>query len=312
MSKEHLGELAALATAVLWTLSSLAWTSAGRHVGALAVAFIRLVLAVALYLPVLYAADGMSLLMSADLRAWETLAFSGFLGFFVSDLCLFKAFLVIGPRLSLLVNCSLTAPLTVVMSAAFRGGGGFGYHSWIGMGITLAGVLWVVLEHRGGDEQAHTPRQLRYGLMLALAATAVQAAGTVLAKEATTQFPPASSSLVLGAATAALIRVLGAVAGYMMLITLVGRWPTMVSAAKRRREMIILAGGTIVGPCLGVTTYMIALSGCHEGVVTTILATIPVMILPFSVFLYHERVSLRAFAGALIAMAGVAVLMWRP
>jgi drug/metabolite transporter (DMT)-like permease len=196
------------------------------------------------------------------------------------------------------------------MSAAFRGGGGFGYHSWIGMGITLAGVLWVVLEHRAGDEQTHTPRQLRYGLSLALAATAVQAAGTVLAKEATMQFPPASSSIVLGAATAALIRVLGAVAGYMMLITLVGRWPAMIAAAKRRRVMTILAGGTIVGPCLGVTTYMIALSGCHEGVVTTILATIPVMILPFSVFLYRERVSLRAFGGALIAMVGVAVLMW--
>ena len=40
------GEWAAMATAVLWTMSALAWTTAGRHAGALAVSFLRLVLAV--------------------------------------------------------------------------------------------------------------------------------------------------------------------------------------------------------------------------------------------------------------------------
>ena len=46
MNQEQIGELAALATAVLWTLSAVAWTSAGKHVGALAVSFLRLLLAV--------------------------------------------------------------------------------------------------------------------------------------------------------------------------------------------------------------------------------------------------------------------------
>ena len=64
------------------------------------------------------------------------------------------------------------------------------------------------------------------------------------------------------------------------------------------------------GHVLGVTTYMLALKGCHEGIVTTILATIPVMILPFSVYVYREPVSPRAIGGALIAVAGIAVLMW--
>jgi drug/metabolite transporter (DMT)-like permease len=43
--------------------------------------------------------------------------------------------------------------------------------------------------------------------------------------------------------------------------------------------------------------------------VTTILATIPVMILPFSVFMFGERVSVRAVGGALVAAIGVALLM---
>ena len=123
-------------------------------------------------------------------------------------------------------------------------------------------------------------------------------------------FDFAGYGLVLGSAVSALIRVIGAVVGYVLLTTILGRWPVMLAAVRRRREMTIMAGGTIVGPCLGVTTYMLALKGCHEGVVTTILATIPVMILPFSVWLYREPVSLRAIGGALIAVAGIAVLMW--
>ena len=54
---------------------------------------------------------------------------------------------------------------------------------------------------------------------------------------------------------------------------------------------------------------MLALEHSPEGVVTTIIATMPVLILPLSVFHYHETISLRAVAGAILAVAGVALLM---
>jgi drug/metabolite transporter (DMT)-like permease len=34
----------------------------------------------------------------------------------------------------------------------------------------------------------------------------------------------------------------------------------------------------------------------------------PILILPFSIFLYRERISLRAVVGAVVAIAGVALL----
>jgi drug/metabolite transporter (DMT)-like permease len=181
MTNEQLGELAALATAVLWTLSALAWASAGRHIGALAVAFLRLVVATALMMLYEWLSRGRALPLDASWETWKTLAISGFVGFFVSDLLLFKAFLLIGPRLSLLVT-SLTPPLTVLISLAIREKENFGLHSWAGMGVTLAGVLWVVLQRREGDEHPHSRRQLRLGLSLAMTATVVQALGYVLAK----------------------------------------------------------------------------------------------------------------------------------
>ena len=206
MSHEQLGELAALATAVLWTLSALAWTSAGKQIGVLAVSFLRLVLAVALLMLYGYFSRGMALPLDADRRTWELLGLSGFLGFFVSDLCLFKAFLVIGPRLSLLIYSSLT-PLAAVLISWACGGKALGPRSWLGMCVTLAGVLWVVREKGDSPPERikgtvplfshshrHTREQLRYGLTLAFAATVVQGAAMVLAKDGVGDFDAAASA----------------------------------------------------------------------------------------------------------------------
>ena len=94
-----------------------------------------------------------------------------------------------------------------------------------------------------------------------------------------------------------------------MLLTLLGRWPQILVATRHRRAMGILCFGTLVGPFAGVILFLVALRHCPAGVVLTIVATMPVLILPFSIFLYHERVSLRAAAGAVIAVAGVAMLV---
>ena len=299
MTQEQIGELAALATAVLWTLSALAWTSAGRQVGSLAVGFLRLVLAIGMLMAYGYFRRGLALPSDASPRVWQVLAVSGFLGFFVSDLCLFKAFLVIGPRLSLLVT-SLTPLMTVLISWVWQGRN-LAPQAWLGMSITLAGVLWVVLEQRDGDDHPHSRKTLRYGLLLAFVATVAQSFGMVLAKDGISNYDPAAS---------ALIRIFGALIGYFLLITLIRRWRPMVAAIRQRKPMLIVLCGTVVGPVVGVSMCMLALQKCHHvGVVTTILATIPVMILPFSVYLYGERVSVRAIGGAVVAAAGVALLM---
>ncbi|MGO9109282.1 MAG: DMT family transporter [Thermoguttaceae bacterium] len=297
MNQEQIGELAALGTAVLWTLSAVAWTSAGRHIGALAVSFLRLLLGVGMLMAYGYFRRGLPWPSDADSRVWLVLGTSGFLGFFVSDLCLFKAFLIIGPRLSLLVT-SLTPPVAVLVTWVWYRTG-LGPQAWLGMSITLAGVLWVVLEQPDGNGHSHNPKQLRYGLILAFVATAVQAVGMVLAKDGVADYDPAAS---------ALIRILGALIGYFLLTTVLGRWRPIVAASRQRKPMLILLAGTIVGPVIGVSTCMLALQNCHVGVVTTILATIPIMILPFSVYLFGERVSGRAIGGALLAVVGVALL----
>lgn len=65
-----------------------------------------------------------------------------------------------------------------------------------------------------------------------------------------------------------------------------------------------------MGPFLGVILFLVALQHCHAGVVTTITATMPVLILPFSIALHREHVSWRRALGAMLSVVGVGLLVW--
>lgn len=298
MTGEQLGEVAAIGAAVLWTVSTLAWTSAGRYVGALAVCFVRLVLACVLLAGYSQWARGSWWPGDASAETWLVLGSSGFFGFFVADLLVFKALLLIGPRLSLLLQ-SLTPPLAALISWGLLGERLTGWQ-WLAMGVTLGGVVWVVLERPDGPTNStHSPPMVR-GLLLAALGAAAAAVALVLSKIGLGEYD---------AVAATLIRVLGGLAGFAPLITAARRWPSVLAATGHGRAMAIMGLGSVVGPFLGVVLYMIALRHCPAGVVATIIATMPVLVLPGVIVLYHEKVSLRAAGGAVLSVVGVALLV---
>lgn len=301
MSWVQIGEVAAMATALLWTLSAVAWTSAGRRIGALPVSFIRLVITAGLLALYGTVVRGLPLPTDASWERWLVLGLSGVMGFFVSDLCLFKALVVLGPRLTLLIQ-ALMPPLAAVIAWASLGDQ-LSARQWLAMGITLLGVVWVTMERAGSSTAAKEPAEpraqaWRFGVMLALLAAVTQAFGTVLSKMGIGDYDA-------GAAT--FIRVLGAMVGYLLLLTFLGRWRAVGIAARHTRAMMIVTLGSLVGPFTGVILYMIALRHCPAGIVATIVCTTPVLILPFAILLYRERVSLRAAGGAVISVLGVAL-----
>lgn len=295
-----LGELAALGTALLWTLSTLAWTLAGQRIGALAVTFHRLLITCALLSLYGGLARHQFLPTDADQRTWVILGLSGLLGFFLSDVCGFKSLLLIGPRLALLVQ-SISPPAAAIISWLFLGELLSARH-WVAMCLTIAGIVWVVLERpEVATPQAPRQRHLAAGLILAVTAALAQASGMVLSRMGIGDYD---------AVAATLIRALGALPAYLILISLAGHWRPIVGSVRNSGAMTIVFGGSIVGPVLGVTLCMVALRHSPAGVVTTLVSTMPVLVLPFTILVFGERVSLRAAAGALISVAGVALMCW--
>jgi drug/metabolite transporter (DMT)-like permease len=298
MNSIHIGELAAMGTALLWTLSALAWTSSGKYMGALPVSFIRL-LVTCVYLSIFGLFHLPALPLNVDAETWLLLISSGFFGFFIADICLFKAFLLIGPRISLLLQ-TLSPPLAQIMARIFIGDR-LAVKDWIGMAVTLGGVVWVLLERPETTEDHQRHLHAGRGILLGLISAFAGAVGALLAKIGIGNYD---------ASAVTYIRVLGGLIGYVGLATILRRWPQILQAARHGRGMSILMFGSFVGPFLGVILFMISLRHCHVGVVTTIISTMPVLILPFLIVFYHERVSLRAWAGAVVAVLGVAVLVW--
>ena len=84
------------------------------------------------------------------------------------------------------------------------------------------------------------------------------------------------------------------------------RSPDRVGALRKALPLVILNG--LSGPALGVSCYQWALKHAPTGIVLPIVATTPVMIIPLSLLLEHERPSKRSLLGGIIAVLGAVAL----
>ena len=71
--------------------------------------------------------------------------------------------------------------------------------------------------------------------------------------------------------------------------------------------MLQLSLGAFFGPFLGVSFSLIAIKYADTGIASTIMSIVPVLIIPPSIILYKEKVTLKEVSGALLAVTGVAM-----
>jgi drug/metabolite transporter (DMT)-like permease len=340
VSMDRIGELAALGTAVFWTITALSFESAGRKVGSLAVNIVRLVAALLLFSGYSLAVGG-SPLPDAGGEAWVWLSISGFVGFVIGDLLLFQAFVEIGARIAMLVYSSVP-PLTALLGRLVLGET-LTTPGFIGMALTVGGIALVVTkkraqepepvvavgpdagavpsiessdaqplgadissvaipptDQRGFEPKPHGTQSLARGVLLALGGSIGQAAGLVLSK--------LGAGTTLDPFAATQIRVISGVVGFSILFTILHRWQAVGRALTNRQAMIRIGTGAFFGPFLGVSLGLFAAQHSTTGIAATIIALVPVLIIPPSILLLGEKVTPREVVGAVVAVAGVAVL----
>lgn len=296
-----LGHLAALGTASCWAVSSLAFEAAGRRIGSLTLNLIRLVLALAFLSLASWATRGVPLPVDASAHAWGWLAVSGLVGFTFGDLCLFRAFLLLGPRLSMLMM-SLAPPLTALIGWLLLGEA-LGGRDLLGMTLTVAGIGWAVLERRPAalPGRRPLPRPTPAGLALGFGGALGQAGGLVLAKVGLPGVPVLAATQV---------RVIAGLAGYAALFLALGWWRRLGPALKDGPALGYASLGAFFGPVVGVSLSLFAVREILAGVAASLMATTPILIIPLVVLLKRERVGLGGVAGAFLAVAGVALLFF--
>ena len=294
---QHLGEWAALATAALWSVGYLAFTAAVRRIGADRVNRLRLLFAVVILAAAHFAVYGVLLPTGADASRWLWLSLSGVVGFTIADAFLFRALYHLGAHRTSVVTALI--PVSSAFLAWVTMGERLSRTQFLGVAITVFAV-GLIATARPSPKEKDASRSPRLGVLFALGAVAAQSSRYVLCvKGMSGGFPILSTNVM---------QILAAAVAAWVLALLGGRWRSTFDALRDRPAAVATAVGAVVGPVLGVTLSLVALSASRVGVASTLMALSPVFLLPLSWLVFRERVTWRSVVGTALAVGGVAVL----
>ncbi|MCA0457933.1 MAG: DMT family transporter [Chloroflexi bacterium] len=299
-----IGELAAVGTSLCFSFGSTFFTMSGRVFGSIILNRGRLVVAVVLVMLMHLLFYGELIPMNAGIDRWAWMSLSGIVGLVLGDTFLLQAFVLIGPRLSMLMM-AMAPVLGVVLAWVFLGET-LALKEIIGIAVTLAGIFVVIGERRtdASNTDAAKPgdsRSYLIGLLCGLGGAAGQAGGLVLSRFGLVgDFPALSGSL---------IRLIAAMI-VVWLIALFNRQAVATYRTLRQnpRAFMLVVGGTVLGPVLGVWLSLIAVQNTSVGVASTLSSLMPIFLIPISYFMFKERVTVQGIIGTVIAFVGMVLL----
>jgi len=283
-----------------------------RRIGSFPVNVLRMIVAAVLFVGLSLVRSGYWVPQGQPAFVWRELALSGLVGFVIGDLMLFHAFLLLGGRLAMLIYSSV--PAMTALGGFFFLNERIRLLGLVGMALTTVGIAAAVAGKRnrapvaGGSPKA--------GIWLAIGGSAGQAAGLLLGKHG-------ASTLDAFAATE--IRVLAGLGGFLLVAVLsrqvipVVRAVAIAFAARQeeraervrnhRMALLILVVGGLFGPFLGVSLGLLSVQLLPAGIASTLMALVPVLMIPVSAVVFHERVTRIEIAGTLVALFGVGLLV---
>ncbi len=289
------GELIALAVALCWTFTVLSFEYAGKRVGSLSVNYIRLVIGFILLSIFTFILRGIIFPFDASLHAWTWLGISGLIGLCIGDLFLFQSFVDVGGRISMLIM-TLSPPLSALLSYLILGEV-LGTLDLIGMTITISAVMFVITMKRNQTE-IQNPHMVR-GTIFAFVGALGQALGLILSKKGMGDY---------NAFAATQIRLIAALIGFTILYLIRKEFKNVKLAFKDIKAIKIITVGSFFGPFLGVALSLLAMRYTEVGVTATIQQINVVLIIPFTVILFKDKVNIYEVIGSVIAFIGVSLM----
>jgi drug/metabolite transporter (DMT)-like permease len=304
---------AALLAALLFAVSAVCGYRSSRQIGGAEANFWRI--CAAIFFLALWAHLFGSGLAGA---AFPYFAVSGFFGIGLGDTGYFQALPRLGSRRTvLLTQCFI--PLFAILIEWL----------WLGTKLTVIELFCVAAVLTGvaialapGDHAKIPPRQLWLGIFFSVFAAFCGALGAVYSRKA--YFVAHAAGEHPDPGTTGYQRVLG---GLLIpgIILLAAKWRSahahgglleektlQVSREKWRRIWPWILGNSLAGQTLGVTCVQWALERTPTGIVMTITAMTPVILLPMTRIVEGEKIGIRSLVGALVAVAGVVGLaFWR-
>lgn len=296
-----IGEIAALAAAAGFGVTSICYTFAGRKIDAvtsiatsLPMAWIMLAVLHRFTLGGVFPSD-------VSPGRWFLLGTSGILAFVVSSYFMLNAYQCIGPRLTTLIS-TFTPVLSAMLAWGFLGQT-LPPNAALGIATVILGIAWVVAERGNGQGTGAAP-DVRRGVTYASLGTVAQAVAFVFAAQGISGgFAPLSASLIR------------LTAGIVALWALIAWRRTVRSTAAvfshDRPLFLLLAAAALTGPVLSALLVLFSFQFIPVGVATTLSHTTAIVLIPVGHFVFREQISARAILGTVVTIAGIALLFAR-
>ena len=221
------------------------------------------------------------------------LALSGIIGICLGDTLYFLTLARLGARLTLLLGSLI--PVTTAIIAVMFLGEVVSVVAWLGIGLTIAGVTYVLWQRTSTQ---HGVGSWRSGMFFGLLFVVANALGIIASKVGVQEVP---------ALEATFIRQAWAIAGLtfwgLMMRDLLG-W---VRPLRNKQLLKTLLVAAVIGAFLGTWLSIVALKYTHVAVAAALNSTSPLFVLPLAMLMLKERIQAREVAGALAAVAGVGV-----
>jgi drug/metabolite transporter (DMT)-like permease len=293
MFSNYIGEIAALSVSFFWMFSALFFQKAGDKIGSLTVNFIRLALAFLFLGITTFFTRGMFLPLDATQTQWIWLGLSGFIGFFLGDLFLFKSYGVIGSRTSSLIM-SFAPMLTAIIGWFF-----------LSETLSLQNIIAILISV-SGIAIAIANRQMKLniplkGFLLAFGGATGQALGIILSKKGMGDYDPIAATQ---------IRAIFGLFSFVVLITALGRWGKIKDGFKHKSGMNYVFAGSFFGPFIGVSLSLFAIQHTKTGIAATLMALVPILIIWPSAIMFGEKIKIKHVLGAVISIIGVSLFFF--
>ena len=300
----------AVLTAVLWAISPLFIASVGRRIGSFNTNLLRATLAaltmLLVVLPVLALVRGQGFeLPPARVLMW--IVGSGVMGMVIGDACFYEALVRLGPRRAVKVNT--LAPVVTLLIGWVALDETLTGRALLGAGMIIGAVTYAAFAQTAppGTESREPGKVSAFGLLLGVGSATFIALGAVLMRQAYKS--PGGERLDTLLATT--IRV-GTAAAVLWTIPIArGRVGAVLAHLKDADVRKRLAVGTLLGAFLGMMCFISAFKYAPAGLVSTITATSPLVILPLVAWRYHVRIGWGLVVAGAVAVAGVGLIVWR-
>ena len=304
------GEVIALLTTLCWSLGIFPFTEAAKRIGSAPLNQYRLLLAWIIISIILFFWNDLNLaelFTTPQPYHFIFLGLSGIIGFSIGDYCSFTSFKLLGPKLASLYTTF--APGSALLIGYIILNEHINLIGVLGILITVLGVIWLTLSKKDSMEASKVgytrdKKGIIYGIIGALC----QGTGLVLSKYGMDYY-----AVKLPTMHAVWIRLLFAFSAAFIVSLLAGKLKSNSKPifTNEKNNLPFMFLGTILGPVMGVTLSLFAIQKLEVAVAQTIFALLPLFVLPISLVIYKEKITIQSVFACVIALAGVLLLIWR-